>query len=240
MKSLFGTLVTFCALMIFGVYAWNHMKRVPLVAPAVVPKQSSDKPESPLFDAPSDAQHAVKFTGPLAKYMGKEEDSSGSSNGAASSGSGLLGLIDNLEPPAPAKPNPADLVRGSVVGTSATVLHKKFRVRTAAQLAFNVPAHAATPHLRGTYQSFVSVGGAPVSDSAADIDFLVLNDKQFSDFVHGHRGDATFSVDEAHVQEVNASLPPTIDEPVKYHLVFRNTSRQRQSKLVEADFRMEF
>jgi hypothetical protein len=233
MKSLFGTLVMFCAMVLFGLYAWNHMKRVPLVAPAVVPKQSTDKPESPLLDAPPEAQHAVKFAGPLATYMAKHEDSSGSN------GSGLLGLIEDLEP-APVKPNPADHVGGSVVGSTSTILHKKFRVRSAAQLAFNVPAHAATPHLRGTYQSFVSVGGAPVSDSAADIDFLVLNDQQFADFLHGHAGDATFSVDEAHVQEVNASLPPTIDQPVKYHLVFRNTSRQRQSKLVEANFRMEF
>ena len=232
MKSLFGALVTFCALLVFGVYAWNQMRRVPLVAPAIVPKHSSAEPAS-TFDEAQQAPHAVKFAGPLATYMGKHEDPS------ESSGNGLLGLIEDLEP-APVKPNPADHVGGSVVGSTSTILHKKFRVRSTAQLAFNVPAHAATPRLRGTYQSFVTVAGAPVSDSAADIDFLVLNDQQFADFLHGHAGDATFSVDEAHVQEVNASLPPTIDQPVKYHLVFRNTSRQRQSKLVEADFRMEF
>jgi hypothetical protein len=236
MKSLFVTLVTLCAMVLFGVYAWNSMKKVPLVAPAVVAKQSNNQPESPLLDAPPEAQHPVKFAGPLATYMDRQQGAAGDSG----TGSGLMGLVENLEPPPPAKPNPADLVGGSVVGTTSTILHKKFRVHTAAQLGFVVPAHAATPHLRGIYQSFVSVGGAPVSDSAADIDFLVLNEQQFADFLHGHTGDATFSVDEAHVQEVNASLPPTIGQPVRYHLVFRNTSRQRQNKLVEADFRMEF
>jgi hypothetical protein len=239
MKSLFMTLVTFCAMVVFGVYAWNSMRKVPLVAPAVGAKQGNDTAKSPLLDAPAEAQNTVKFVGPLATYMDKSEGAPGS-DAKSGGGPGLLGLIENLESPAPAKPNPADLVGGSVVGTTNTILHKKFRVRAAAQLGFVVPAHAATPHLRGTYQSFVSVGGAPVSDSAADIEFLVLNDQQFAEFVHGHNGDATFAVDEAHVQEVNTSLPPTIDEPVKYHLVFRNASRQRQSKLVEADFRMEF
>jgi hypothetical protein len=225
MKSLFGTLVTFCAMVVFAVFSWNHMKRVPLVAPAVVPKQATNKNESPLFDGPAEAQPAIKFAGPLATYMGQPDSTT----------AGIV--VENLQPP---PPNPADHVGGSVVGSTSTVLHRKFRVRSAAQLAFDVPAHAAMPHLRGTYQSFVTVGGAPVSDSAADIDFLVLNDQQFADFLHGHTGDATFSVDEAHVQEVNATLPPTINEPVKYHLVFRNPSRQRLSKLVEADFRMEF
>lgn len=226
MKSLFGTLVMFCAFILFGIFAWNHMKKVPLVAPAVVGKKPAGDLPAPTFQEAQEAQQAVKFAGPLATYMEKEGDLP--ANGPQ---------VENLEP---LPPNPADHVGGSVVGSASPILRKTFSVRSAVQVAFDVPAHAATPRLRGMYQSFVTVGGAPVSDSYADIDFLVLNEDQYAEFLHGHTGDATFSVDDAHVQEVNASLPPTIDQPVRYHLVFRNDTHRRASKTVKANFRMEF
>src|ERR1700758_3169371 len=102
MKSLFGTLVMFCAMVVFTVFAWNHMKRVPLVAPAVVPKPTTNKNESPLFDGPAEAQPAIRFAGPLATYMG-QTDSTGATAGIA---------VENLQPP---PLNPADHVGGSVV-----------------------------------------------------------------------------------------------------------------------------
>jgi hypothetical protein len=229
MRSLFGTLVTFCAIVLFGIYAWNHMKTVPLVAPAVVGKPHAGD-RAPAFEESQDAQQAVKFAGPLATYMDKNGNWRENLSGSGDT------QVETLE----SAPNPADHVGGSVVGSTSSILHKRFRVRSAVQLSFSVPAHAATPRLRGMYQSFTNVAGTETSDSDADVEFLVLNDEQYSEFLHGRHGDATFSLDEAHVQEVNASLPPTIDQPVKYHLVFRNNTRRRGSKLVQADFRMEF
>jgi len=104
---------------------------------------------------------------------------------------------------------------------------------------FQVPAHAATPRLRGTFRSFRKEGGADRSDDNANVEFLVLNDQQFTDLVNGHAGEAVFSADAAHEQEVNTSLPPTINRPETYHLVFRNVAKG-VNKSVAADFHVDF
>ena len=140
----------------------------------------------------------------------------------------------------PAKPVASDHVGGSVVGSGVQILNRMFRVRSAVQLAFDVPAHAATPRLRGSYESFFKQAGSQESDTHAEIEFLVLNERQFADFLKQRAGEATFSADDAHAQDVNTSLPPTMDQPEKYHLIFRNNSRGPERKFVQADFRMEF
>lgn len=139
----------------------------------------------------------------------------------------------------PAQPVASDHVGGSVVGSSLRILHQTFRVHSTAQVTFVVPAHAATPRLRGTYESFFRQAGQE-SDTDAEIELLVLNEQQFADFLNKRSGEATFSADDAHAQEVNTSLPPTLAQPEKYHLIFRNNSRGPEKKFVQADFRMEF
>jgi hypothetical protein len=131
-------------------------------------------------------------------------------------------------------------VGGSVVGSSVRILNRTFRVRSTAQLAFEVPAHAATPRLRGTYESFLKDAGSQASDTDAEIECLVLNEQQFADFLKQRAGEATFSAEDAHAQEVNTSLPPTAGQAEKYHLIFRNNSRAPERKFVQADFRLEF
>ena len=101
-----------------------------------------------------------------------------------------------------------------------------------------VPAHAANPQLRGSYQSFVRHGGMLSSDDA-NLEFLVLNDQQYAEFVKGHGSEAVFSADEAHDQEVNTGLPPTFQQPAKYYLIFRN-GLHAPAKVVQADFRLDF
>jgi hypothetical protein len=132
--------------------------------------------------------------------------------------------VETLED-APAKPVASDHVGGSVVGSSVRILNWTFRVRSAVQVAFQVPAHAATPRLRVTYESFFKRAGSQGSDTDAEIEFLVLNEQQFADFLKQRAGEATFSAEDAHAQEVNISLPPTVGQPEKYHLIFRNNSR---------------
>ncbi|HZQ95080.1 MAG TPA: hypothetical protein VFA67_08720 [Candidatus Sulfotelmatobacter sp.] len=133
-------------------------------------------------------------------------------------------------------PTASDHVGGSVVGSTIPILHKRFGVRSAVQVAFEVPAHAACPRLRGTFQSSAKPGGDP----DAPVEFLVLNEQQYSDFLSRHSGNSTFAAEEAPAGEVNASLPPTLGQAAKYHLVFRNNSRADGKKFVQADFRMEF
>jgi hypothetical protein len=227
MRALFGSLVILFVCIVGGSYAWKHVRQVPLVAPARFPEQDSGNTATP-----PEAQEAQKFVtvvGPLANYMTHQ---SGQSLAGADSAQ-----METLEPIA-GKPNPADHVGGSVVGSIVPVLHRTFRVRSAVQLSFAVPAHAASPHLRGTYESFVKGPGADGAD--ADVEFLVLNERQFADFLSKHAAESTFSAEDSHSQEVNAMLPPTVNQSEKYHLIFRNNSRGPGKKFVQADFRMEF
>ena len=53
-------------------------------------------------------------------------------------------------------------------------------------------------------------------------------------------GEAVFSSEAGPNQEVNTALPPTLDEPATYYLVFRNNARSIEKKVVQADFRIDF
>ncbi len=230
MRSLFGTLVMFLVMVLFGAYAWNHVRHATLIAPAIPPKPTSEEAPGPSNDPAGDAPGAVKFVGPLANYMSKQQ------------GSGLTQAIEeiaHMETLAPLKPNPSDLVGNSVVGSTMPIVQSTFRVRAAVQVPFEVPAHAATPRLKGNYQSFVK-SGTQSSESDVDVEFIVVNDQQYADFLEKRAGEAVFSAEEAHHQVVNANLPPTLDQPKKYHLIFRNNSKTHEKTFVQADFHMEF
>jgi hypothetical protein len=130
-------------------------------------------------------------------------------------------------------------VSPSPVGTSQKVLEKTFSVKTSAAFPFEIPAHAVRPHLHGIFESFVGqVHGG--SDETANLDFLVLNEEQYSEFAGGRPGEALFSVEGSHNQAVNYDLPASLDQPVKYYLVFRSTASGGVKKVVEANFRVDF
>jgi len=225
-RSLFGLLLTAIVVLFGGIYAWNQMRRVPLVAPA----QPQVVAENPIYAEAQEAQKTVAFSGPLADYMSRQKESPEAKEAKP---------VETL-PVVPFKPSESDHVGGSVVGTSMPVLQTTFRVRGAVQVPFEVPPHAATPRLLGSYQSFLKAAGAQNADTAAEIGFLVLNDQQFSDFLKGRSGEAAFSAGDARQQEVNAGLPPTMNQAQEYHLVFLNNSKDKEKKFVQADFRIEF
>jgi hypothetical protein len=217
MRSLFGLLLVAFVFIMGGLYAYRHMQQVPLIAPAV-PKSHE---AAPSYAEAKQAAQAVKMVGPLADYMA------------------------NQEGPTPAAkevetvtwiPTASDHVGGSVVGSTVPILRKSFTVRSAVQVAFEVPAHAASPRLRGTFQSSAIPGGG----ADGPVEVLVLTDQQYSDFVSKHAGNATFIAEDSPAAEINARLAPTINQPAHYHLIFRNNSRQDGKKFVKADFRMEF
>jgi hypothetical protein len=170
-----------------------------------------------------EAQKSVTLAGPMADYMSRQEPSK----------------VESL-PPISRKASASDHVGGSPVGTSNAILHQTFKVAGIVNLPFEVPAHAANPQLRGTYQSFVKHAGTQSSDTAADVEFLLLNEQQYGDFLNGRSGEAVFSAEDAHNQEVNTGLPPTLDQPAKYYLIFRNNSHDAGKKVVQADFRIDF
>ena len=137
------------------------------------------------------------------------------------------------------KPKPAEFAGGSRVDTTIPVLNRTFPVRKAVQLQFEVPAHAATPRLNGGYRSFLKAGTGTGEDGA-EIEVLVLNESQYREFLANQTGEAVFAAEQSSDQQVNAYLPPTLDQPQSYHLVFRNNSKGPARKFVEADFRVEF
>jgi len=163
----------------------------------------------------------MTMVGPLATYMSKQ-------------GPVSVEQVEAVE----YKPTTSDLVGGSVVGTSLPILHSKFHVSIIADLPFQVPPHAATPHLRGSFRSFLPPSDKPTSDTDADVEFHLLNEQEYSSFLSAKPSEAVFSADATHDEEVNASLPPTLNQPVTYHIVFVNGSRKR--KVVQADFRLDF
>jgi len=220
-------LVAGCVLVIGGAYVSTH-RRVPVasVAPAAVAPAAEEPtpgPEASYAEA-RDAQQMVTITGPLADYMARQAP----------------GKAEVVQPVS-RKSTDADHVGGeSLVDTSRPILHKTFEVATAANLPFEIPAHASSAKLRGTYQTFVKQGGVQSNDVVADVDFSLFNEQQYHDFLAGRPADTLLSADGAQNQEVNFSLPPTIDRPVKYYLVFRNNSRGGGKKFVQADFRVDF
>ncbi len=134
---------------------------------------------------------------------------------------------------------PSDHVAPAPEATAETVLQRTFDLKDSVVVPFEIPAHAVQPHLHGAFASFAGrAHGA--SDASANIDFLILNDDQHSQFADGHASDSLFSVDASHNQAVNFDLPPSINRPVKYYLVFRNPPGGKPNKVVEASFRVEF
>lgn len=132
-----------------------------------------------------------------------------------------------------------DRVNPSPVGTSQTVLQKTFALKNSATFSFEIPAHAARPHLHGLFESFVrELHGT--SDDSANVNFLILNTDEYADLVGNRPSEALFSVEGSHNQAVNVDLPASMDNPVKYYLIFRNIAGTSASKVVQADFHVDF
>lgn len=219
MRSTFGLLVVLSVIVAGGVFTFQGIRKFPMVAPAVPAKTPENIPK---YAEAQQAAQMTKMVGPLADYMAKQQSPGGLADSQQ---------VDKVT----WTPTPSDHVGGSVVGSTIPILHKTFGVRSAAQLAFAVPAHAATPKVRGTYEC-----SSKTTNADAALQLLVLNEHQYADFLHGRTGETTFSSEDAPAGEVTVSLPPTMNEAAIYHLVFCNHARGGGRKLIRADFSMEF
>lgn len=150
---------------------------------------------------------------------------------------GLTSCEQKAAAPAPA-PAHYDHVAPSPVGTDQNILQKTFTLKGSSVFPFEIPAHAVRPHLHGLYTSFVG-GVHGDSSGAANLDFLVLNEDQYADFQQGRPSEALFSVADSHNQAVNFDLPASMEQPVKYYLVFRSSGGENK-KTVEANFKVDF
>ena len=138
------------------------------------------------------------------------------------------------------KPHALDHIAESPVGTNAVIVSKTFAVSAPAKFSFEIPPHAASPQLHGTFRSFVRQAGIQSSDESADVDLLLMNGEQYADFLRGQPADTVYSVDSSHDQDVSFGLPSTLDRPAQYYLVFRNSTSSAPKKLVQADFKVDF
>ncbi len=240
MKRLLGRLVAISVLALVGYGAWSYRHHVAKALAA----RSTPVVEQPLpkYAEVREAQRVMEVQGPLADYM-RQKSAKGESTQPDETQATTTPTTAKSSGPASTAPAIAAValrddasgpVAESPVGTSSEILHKTFRVTGTMSLPFEVPARAANPQLRGNYSSSATQG------ADADVGFLVLNDRQYADFLAGHGGEAVFSADDAHAQEVNVSLPPAYDQPAKYYLVFRDNSPKSGKKVVKADFRIDF
>jgi len=229
MRGLVSLLVGSVFILFLGYSGWMHLRhsadsveiRAEPIKEQVRRAASAASTRSTYPDRQS-ADEPVTVVGPLAKFMNHKDSDE------------VETIQANFY-----QPTASDHVGGSVVGTSNNVLHQTFAVAKTVDLPFQVPAHAYSPQLHGSFRSFIQAGGAPTT-SPGDVEFLLLNDQQYSDLLAGHPSDALFSSDAAHDQEVNANLPPTLNNPVKYHLIFRNVDPKIGKRVVEAEFQIDF
>jgi hypothetical protein len=213
-------------------YAWIHARRMAIPANAYAAADAQTK-----YTEQDQAAQAVTVTGPMADYMLRQKPGDVVTIQAISSTSSQP--VHSYSHQASDSDHVTD---NSPVGTSTALLHKTFDVANLVDLPFQLPAHASTPQLRGTYRSYLPQNGSEHagSDDAAAVEFMVLTEAQFADLLNGRPGDAQFSADASSNGEVNFTMPPTFGQPAKYYIVFRNSSRGSGKKVVQADFRIDF
>jgi hypothetical protein len=121
------------------------------------------------------------------------------------------------------------------------VLHKTVTVRKYVTSDFEVPPHCLNPRLRGTFKSYrYEDKGSRTSDDAANIDLLLLDEQQYSDFMRGPSEATTRMVNAAYEREIDWALPATFETSRKFYLVFNNSTGKPKTKVVDTDFTLSF
>ena len=142
--------------------------------------------------------------------------------------------------PQPKTPVSEHMVQ-SVVPPEQHFLHKTFSVQKYESFELQIPAHCLRPRLHGDFKSFrYDDQGTRASDEAAGIDVLLLDEQQFNDFTHGPGDATTRSAQGAYEQQIDWALPSSFENPLKYYLVFNNSTGKPKTKIVEADLTLSF
>jgi hypothetical protein len=237
-KEWFGWLAATLVVVLLGSYMWTHRYH-----PAIPAHRADESYSGPPYAEPQQADQIVTVTGPLADAMLRQKPGDVVTLQPVSSS--VSQPVPQAEPGSSVAHRRVSLDHASEdtpVGSSKTLLEKTFNVDNIVNLPFDLPAHASTPNLRGTYRAFLTHNGnqQTLSDDDATVEFMVLNQQQFADLLDGRPADALFSADAASNGEVNFTMPPTFAQSAKYFIVFRNGSRATGKKVVQADFRIDF
>jgi hypothetical protein len=211
----------------------EHLHKVPLHTSESHDNESHDTPSPASQGASPEAQTAnqlVTVAGPLANWtqngdLGQQESSDKQEG--------------STEERLPYTPHPNDHIVHTELSSTGVVLHKTLAVASDQNVSFEIPPHIVSPRLSGKYRSYLRGAGMQASDATANVDFFLMNGEQYADFRDGHPAVALFSAEGSRNQAVNFDLPPSMDQPVKYYLVFRSSGGESK-KTVEANFKVDF
>ncbi|HEX8814978.1 MAG TPA: hypothetical protein VF753_05715 [Terriglobales bacterium] len=128
---------------------------------------------------------------------------------------------------------PLDHADAIAVPPSQHFLRQRFVLKDRQDFLFVVPPHTVNPKLQGSFQAFMTSDNGAASQASVEIDFALMDEHQFDDFVHGRRADAVYEQPSAG-QTINFAIPPTHEYERHYHLVFMTQSPH--PAVVNADF----
>lgn len=117
-------------------------------------------------------------------------------------------------------------------------LRKRFAVTEYKEFAFTIPPHAASPTLQGSYRAFAKSAKSTSREPAA-VELMLMNEEEYSAFVHQRSVAVTYATDPSPGQTVAFPLKSTLGQAQQYHLVFNN-SEGSKTKFVDADFTVSF
>jgi hypothetical protein len=121
------------------------------------------------------------------------------------------------------------------------VTHGISRLDRFQKFPFDVPAHALTPRLQGSFSSFVQgAGGARISDESADVELLVMSEDQYDAFTNRRSAESLYAIEPSHDHGVSIALPATQESVSHYFAVFRRSVDGKNPVWVNADLSVEF
>ena len=143
--------------------------------------------------------------------------------------------------PDPPKESAPDISRELVAQPvqPVSILDKTFDLKTSEAFPFEVPPRSTQPHLHGIFESHLG-NARGASTDAANIGLMVMNEQEQADLASNRATETLFSVEDSHSQSVNFDLPPSFGQPVKYYLIFKNSRDSKTSKVIKANFRVDF
>jgi hypothetical protein len=142
-----------------------------------------------------------------------------------------------VDQPGRVQPEPVNRSLKVGPGPPKHLLHRVFSLNDHTQFAFVVAPHQDSTTLHGTFRSFTKRSDPDSTcNRAADVDLMLLNEQEFSQFLQGPPRSVTYELDPSHNQRVDWRVPATYGQPETYHLVFTNSAGGTKVKFVDADF----
>jgi len=130
------------------------------------------------------------------------------------------------------KPSEAPIVQ-CVPLADQDFLKKAFSIQDFKSFELQVPAHCNSPRLHGDFKSSLSgEQGSNAYGEAAGLDVFLLDEKQFNNF-QGTSDGALQSIQNTNGQAIDWTLPSNPEHLQKFYLLFRDSSGQVKTKVVE-------